>query len=243
MRGALLLLLTLAAPATAAERRLFVSSFDRIRVEGPFPVTISTGRSTGGSVTGDARALEQVEVRQDGTTLVVRPSLDRGRASAQRTAGPVTIALTTTRLTSATLLGGGTLVVTGAVTGSVAGGRAERLDLSVTGAGSIALSGANVDAANATVIGTGQITLAGRAAKVRLLVNGSGKIAADKLDAGELSVRVDGPGEVAARARYTAAVTNAGLGKVAIAGSAKCVIKNGAGGPVTCGADSSTQRD
>ncbi len=235
MIRALLILLALAMPAAAAERRLFVSSFERIRVEGPFAVTLATGRSPGGVVSGDARAIEGVEVRQDGNTLVVRPALDRGQASARRgDPGPVTITLATSRLTGATLIGGGALAVTGGVRGS----RTERLDLAVTGAGDIALTGADAQGATATVIGTGAIALSGRVGRARLLVNGSGKVNADGLDAGELTVLVDGPGEVAARARYTATVSNAGLGRVVIAGNAKCVVQNTGGGPVTCGVQS-----
>lgn len=231
LRRAVLLLVTLAAPAAAAERRVFVSSFDRIRVEGAFPVTLTTGRSPGGSITGDARSLDGVEVRQDGTTLVVRPSLDRGQTQRRADAAPIAITLATPRLVSATLIGGGAL----AIVNAGGGGRAERLDLSVTGAGGITLSGVDTQAATVTVIGTGAITLAGRAAKARLSVNGAGKIVADKLEAGELTVRVDGPGEVSARARYTASVTNAGLGRVVVEGGANCLVKNAAGGPVTCG--------
>ena len=232
MIRALLILLALATPASAAERKLFVSSFERIRVEGPFAVTLATGRSPRGGVSGDARAIEGVEVRQDGNTLVVRPALDRGQASARRAdPGPVAITLATPRLTAATLIGGGAL----AVTGAVRGGRTERLDLAVTGAGSITLTGADAQGATATVIGAGAITLSGRVARARLLVNGSGKVDADGLDAGELTVRVDGPGEVAARARYTATVSNAGLGRVVVAGKGKCVVQNTGGGPVSCG--------
>jgi len=88
---------------------------------------------------------------------------------------------------------------------------------------------------NATVIGTGAITLAGRAAKVQLLSNGSGRIAAGDLIANDLIVRVDGTGETNAAAKFTAKVTTNGLGRVTVSGNPACTVNAIAGGPVICG--------
>lgn len=225
----LLLLLLVASPVAAAERPVFVGSFDRLRVEGPFQVTVASGRSPSARISGDPRLLDHVEVRLDGTTLVVRATIERWQEQPDtRGSTPVAVTLATPVLSSAIVVGGGAVTVTGA--------RAARLDLSVTGSGSIVLAGANAEQANATVIGSGRIALAGRAGKARLLVNGAGRIDADRLDAGELVVRVDGPGETLARARFLATVTNIGLGHVAIAGTPRCIVRSDAGGPVQCGA-------
>lgn len=224
-----LMLLAAPAAAAAADRPIHVGSFERLRVDGPFRVTVTTGRSPGGRVTGDARQLDQVEVRLDGNTLVVRPPIDRWQDRPAPSATPIALTLTTPSLTGATVIGGGAV--------TIAGGRTQRLDLAVTGSGSIALAGAAVEQANATVIGGGRIALAGRAARARLMVNGPGGIDADALDAGELVIRVDGPGETRARARFTATVTNVGLGNVTVAGTPRCIVKSDAGGPVSCGVE------
>jgi hypothetical protein len=227
IRGAALLALVGVAGATsAAERRVQITSFERIRVEGPFQVTIATGRSPTAVVSGDARRLDGVEVRVDGRTLVLRARLE-GRSDAREAQAPIAVTLGTPTLAAASLLGGGALAVTG--------GRTQRLDLSIAGAGAIAWTGADADQVNATVIGNGQITLGGRAGRARLMVNGAGKVDADTLSVGDLTVLVDGPGEALARARFTATVTNTGLGRVAVAGSPKCTVRNAAGGPVSCG--------
>lgn len=229
MKHLLPLLALLPVAAQAADRPVFVSSFDRLRVDGPFKVTVVAGRSPAARISGDARQLDAVEVMLDGTTLVIRPKPDRWQEQPRSpAAAPVTVTLATPGIASIAVIGGGEV--------TVAGRRSTRLDLSVTGAGTIALTGADADQANATVIGNGRIALAGRAAKTRLLVNGAGRIEAAALDAGELTVRVDGPGETLARARFTATVTNTGLGHVAIAGTPRCVVKSDVGGPVTCGA-------
>lgn len=221
-------LLLAAGTAQAAERRQMVTSFDRVRVEGPFQVAVVVGRSPGAVLSSaDTRQFDRIVVRVDGTTLIVRAAPEGGSA-AQAGGSPVTVALTTLTLTSASMLGGGAMTIGGA--------RAARLDLSVAGAGSIALTGADTAQANATVIGNGSIALAGRATQARLTVSGAGRIAAESFEVGDLTVVVDGPGEAAARARFTANVTNAGLGRVTVVGSPRCTVRNPAGGPVSCGA-------
>lgn len=229
MTRAVLLLLLAAAPAGAADRQVFVSSFERLRLEGPYQVSVATGRSPGARISGDAAALERVEVRLDGTTLVVRPAIGRWQDAPPSAGGtPIRITLATPTLNAASVVGGGTI--------TIAADRGARIDLAVTGGGTIALTGAQVDQANATLIGSGRIALAGRAARARLLLNGPGRIDAGALETGEVTVRVDGPGEVGANARYLATVTNIGLGRVAVAGAPRCVVKSDAGGPVSCGA-------
>ncbi len=229
VRVLIALSLLLPGAAQAADRRVMVTSFDRIRVEGPYQVTVAVGRGSGAMLSGETRQIERTEVRVDGTTLVVRPAPDDAGGMPANPGAPVRVTLTTLSLKAATLLGGGALVVTG-------GGRVPRLDLSVAGTGSIGWTGIDTEQASAIVIGNGAVTLAGRAGTVRLTVNGAGRIVADALDAREVTVRVDGPGETTARARCTATVTNTGLGRVAIAGTPKCLVNSAAGGPVTCGA-------
>lgn len=229
MRYLALSLLALAAIAPAAERKLFVSTFDRLRVDGPFQVVVVTGRSPRGSIAGDARELDGVDVRQDGRTLHVRRGVgtwqEQPRAAPTQ---PVVVTLATPSLAAAYLIGPGAIGVTGM--------KGARIDLSVAGAGGIAVTGADAAELNATTIGNGRIAVAGRAVRARLLVNGAGGVQADKLETDELTVRLDGPGEVTARARRAADLTNTGLGRIAVAGPARCTVKAAAGGPVTCGA-------
>ncbi len=224
----LLALVALSGRASAAERNVYIGSFDTVRIQGAFEVRVETGRSPGATISGDSRVLDSVEIRVDGTTLLVRPASgawgERPRASARE---PVTITLATPNLVSASMFGAGRLGI-----GTMKGAR---IDLAVTGNGGITVAAIDADAANATIIGGGAITMAGRTGKARLMTNGPGTIDASGLDAGDLVVRLDGPGTTQARARYTAQVANTGLGAVTIEGSPKCTVKSDAGGPVTCG--------
>ncbi|GAA3257798.1 hypothetical protein GCM10020258_18330 [Sphingomonas yabuuchiae] len=72
--SAILFSTLIAAPAFAAERRVDLSSFDKLRVEGPFRVTMTTAPSPRGTLSGDGAALRQVEAQVMGSTLVVRRS-------------------------------------------------------------------------------------------------------------------------------------------------------------------------
>ncbi|WP_174286958.1 GIN domain-containing protein [Sphingomonas bacterium] len=228
MLRALLLFALIAIPADAAERRVAIGSFDRVRIDGPFEVHIDTGRSPGGTIAGDPSAIETVELRTDGNTLVIRRGIG-GWAEQHRAAptAPIVVRLGTIDLAGALVVAGGTLSVTRM--------RGDRIDLSVTGAGSIVVGEASGDSLNATVIGAGTIGIAGRTGRARLVTNGTGTIDAAALDAGELFVRLDGPGAIQARAHYTATVDDVGLGRVTVLGDPKCTVRAAAGGPVTCG--------
>lgn len=222
------LLLLAATPALAAERGFAITSFERIRVEGPFDVRLATGQPPSARATGSADALDALDIAVQGNTLVVR-----NRAAATSTRPTPRTAITvvtlgTPRLTSATVFGGGSLAVTGKV-------QSQRVDMSINGSGSLSVTGVDADQLIATVIGTGSMTLGGRAAKVRLLTSGAGGIAADRLLADDLTVRVEGTGATSAAARYTADVTTTGIGGVTVLGTPACTVKALAGGPIRCG--------
>src|SRR3546814_16438132 len=68
------LALTATAPAQAAERRYTVTDFDRIRVDGPFVVTLATGKSPSATASGGSRALERVAIDVEGRTLRISPN-------------------------------------------------------------------------------------------------------------------------------------------------------------------------
>ena len=231
MRYALAPLLLLCSPALAApadSRTVSVGSFDRIRVEGPFEVRVTIG-SPRATIAGEPRVTDGVVVRVDGTTLSVRKGTG-GWGEQPRGAGgggPIVVLLSTPGLAAASVAAGGRM--------TIARMRAMRLDVSVSGNGSLALAAADTDQLNATLIGGGQMTIGGRAARARLIASGSGTIDATGLAVNDLTVHLDGVGAVKAAARYTAQVTNSGLGTVSIAGTAKCRVDAAAGGPVLCG--------
>lgn len=217
------------AVASAADRSIGIGSFDRLRVDGPFLVTVTTGRSPGARISGKSAGILDVEVRNEGGTLTVRRATtgrwtEQGAPSASE---PVTVALSTPALTGAAVVGGGKVTIDRM--------KGVRVDLSVTGPGAITLAALDAEEARAQLIGSGSLTVAGKATTVRLTTNGPGTIDAARLDAGDLVVGLDGLGETSARARYSAQVSSTGLGTISIAGRPKCVVRALSSAPITCG--------
>lgn len=232
MTRALLACLLLAAPAVAgaAERRVGIGSFDRLRITGPFQVSVATGASPGATLSGDARAIEDVELQSDGSTLTLRmrPGVAGMVGAHGVSAAPIAVTLATPSLATIMVVGGAK-VKTGPM-------RAERVEVSIAGAGSLAIASADAAQVNATLIGAGAMVIGGgRAARARLVVNGPGGIDAAALESDSLVVRVEGLGETKARARYTADVTDTGQGSVTVAGAPKCTLHGVAGATIICG--------
>lgn len=224
-------LVLLATSASAAGRSYIVTNFDRIRVDGPLEVRMTVGPGSSGSADGDPRALDDISLDVQGTTLIVhRTANGWGEQRSDKSAGPIVITVTAPVLRSAVVIGGGKLAIAGPV-------RGQRIDLQVTGTGTIDARGLDADEFTTTLIGSGNISLAGAVRRARLMTNGTGSIAAQGLVANDLTIRLDGPGETRANARFTADLTSTGLGHIAVTGGARCVKHAVAGGPIDCETD------
>lgn len=222
-------LLLASAPAQAADRTYSIGSFDRIRVEGPFDVRLTTNASPGASAEGDPKATQNLDIRVEGTTLIVRAGLGGwGEQPRAGEAGATVISVSTSMIRRATVIGGGRLTIAGPL-------RGQRIDLALTGSGSLAASGIEADQLFVTLLGSGDVALAGKAAKVNLNTSGPGTITAAPLAAGDLILRLDGNGETHATALYTANVTTTGIGAATVYGKPACTVKAVAGGPISCG--------
>ncbi|SFP86945.1 GIN domain-containing protein [Sphingomonas rubra] len=228
IRALLLPLLFAGAAAPAAERTVGTGSFQRLRVEGPFDVRVAAG-SPAARLSGPRDAIEAVDLRNEGGTMIVRAGT--GAWGERRDArggsdGPVVVTLSTPVLAAASSAGGATI--------AVAAMRGDRIDLLVSGAGTMKVDAATAGDLNATVVGAGTIAVAGRTARARLVATGPGAIDAGALDAGDATIRLDGVGAIRARVRYTAQAANAGLGTIDVAGPATCVVRGPAAGPIRC---------
>ncbi|PAX07904.1 GIN domain-containing protein [Sphingomonas lenta] len=214
-------------PRGPAERRELVGSFDRVRIDGPLEVVFRPG-SPSARVIGDRRAIEDVDISADGSTLRLRRfGLNADDGARVASGAPIRVALSSPALRAASVSAGARL--------QAARMRGPQVDLAVNGAGAIEAGEVTGDQLSAILVGPGTITLSGKARTARLAVNGPGRIDASGLEVGDLTVLQDGPGETKAAARYTAKVTNAGLGLVEVAGRPKCTVSARAGGPVRCG--------
>jgi hypothetical protein len=101
----------IAAPAQAATRNFGITGFDKIRVDGPYRVTLTTGVPPFARASGSASALDglTIEVRDD--TLIVHSNLDSWGGYPGKDVGPVEVSLGTHELSAAWLNGSGSLSI------------------------------------------------------------------------------------------------------------------------------------
>src|SRR5437763_17180832 len=92
---AALAMLPLADPAGAATRNFGITSFEKVRVEGPFKVVLTTGVAPFARATGSSAALDRVAVEVRGNTLVVHSNLSSSDGYPGQNLGPVAISIGT----------------------------------------------------------------------------------------------------------------------------------------------------
>lgn len=224
LRAAALLVLP-TAEAFAEERRIMVTGFDSIRVEGPFDVEVRTGGSTGATVSGAARAIDGVQIRVEDRVLVVSASLNAwGGWPDARTQQPRIVA-TAPLLRAATMLGNGRLAID-----RMAG---QQVAIDLSGSGTLSVGAVTADEFRATLTGAGSLDVRGTAARARFASDGANRIDATGLAVRDLTVVSQSPSESSFSASETANVTATGLGQVTVAGQAACTIAGP--GPVRCG--------
>lgn len=221
------LLVSLSVNVSAAERGYSVTDFDRVRIDGPYKVTIATGRSPSGRAIGSQAGIDGVSVDLQGRTLIVRRNSQTWGGYPGKSAGPVEVRLTTHGLRAATLNGAGSLAID-----TIKG---QTIDLTVSGSGLLKVGAVAADRLNVTVVGNGRAEVAGKAAIAQLGVRGTGAIDAETLIAKDARIVADGPGDITVAATATASVVSNGAGNITVLGSPTCTIKASGSGEVVCG--------
>lgn len=222
-----------ASPAPPGDGRDFlVPGFERIRVDGPFIVTVAPGMTARAHAEARRPTLDRIAIRVLGDTLVISAG-EQGwnNASAPMTEMPrVTVAVP--RLRAVQVNGGGHVTIRGMA--------APRVDFGLNGAGTLAVSGIAAEDVNLLLMGGGSVTLAGESERARLRANGTGSVDAASLLVKDVTILAETSGEVAAQARYGAQVFALGAGNVRVTGRAQCSVTGP--GPVSCAAGFSPTR-
>jgi hypothetical protein len=226
------ILLTCAAaassPAAAAEQRYSLTDFDRIQVEGPYQVVLTTGVPTSGRATGPRDAIDRVVVEVQGRTLRVHANRSAwGGYPGGGAGGIARIELSTRDLGAAGISGSGNLTIDRV--------RGARLDLALAGTGRLSVGQVDVDSLVVNMLGSGQIALAGRAKQIRATIQGNGDLKAAGLGVQDADVTAATSGSIALAASRSAKVLATGSGDVTIAGSPACTVQNRSAAPVRCG--------
>jgi hypothetical protein len=208
--------LAAAPPAGAATRNFGIDSFDKIRVDGPYAVTLTTGVAPFARASGSPAALDAVEVKAEGHTLVVRASRSSWGGYPGSSTGPVQVEIGTHELGAAWLNGAGGLKIN-RVKGLL-------FQLSVQGSGSATIERADVDQLNVGIAGTASATLAGKVAKMTAVVRGVSALDATALSVKDATIGAEGAATVKANVTNAAKIDGSGPATITLTGRPSCTV-------------------
>jgi hypothetical protein len=209
--------LTLATPAGAATRNFGITGFDKVRIEGPFKVRLTTGVAPFASASGSLAAIDRVAVEVRGNTLVVHSNLASWGGYPDQDPGPVEISLGTHDLSSAWLSGSGALAIDKV--------KGLSFDLSAQGSASATVGRADIDQLNVSVVGTASATIVGEAGKLTAVVRGISSLDAANLSAKDATIGAEGSATVAADVSNSATVDGSGPATVKFTGRPACTLR------------------
>lgn len=210
-------LLLASAPAAAAERSFSVTGFDRIRVEGPFRVRLTTGVAPFAKASGSQAGLDGVALDVQGRTLVVRASRSSWGGYPGEQSGPVEIEVGTHELGTAWVNGAGSL--------SISRVKGLEFELVMQGSGSADIGEAQVDQLKIGITGAGNAVVAGTAGSLTALVRGTSVLDASRLKVKDAKVGSEGPSQVRLTATNEVKVDALGLASVELAGDPACTVR------------------
>jgi hypothetical protein len=208
--------IALSAPAGAATRNFGVESFTKIRVEGPFKVTVSTGVPPFVRATGSQAGLDRVAVETQGDTLVIHANESWGGYPGTDP-GPVEINVGTHDLSSARVNGAGSIAID----------RVKGLTfaLSLQGSGAGEIGDVAIDQLSVNLVGSATAKLAGHAGKLTTLVRGVSSLDATALVTPAAQISADGTATVDATVTDAARVDAWGPATIRFAGHPTCTVK------------------
>lgn len=208
--------LAIADPAGAATRNFGVESFTKLRVDGPFKVTVSTGVPPFARATGANAGLDRVAVEMQGQTLVIRSQTSWGGYPGADI-GPVEVSVGTHDLTNAVLNGAGSIAIDHA--------KGLAFALALQGSGAAQIGDVAVDQLSVNLVGSANAKLAGRAGKLTALVRGISSLDAAAMTTPNAQISADGTSTVDATVTDTAKVDAWGPATIRLAGHPSCTVK------------------
>ncbi len=216
-----------ASGAQAAERRLSVTDFDRVRVVGSAQVDIAKGRAVSAFASGSAEALDDLVVEVIDRELIVQPRARVASTWSGNGGQPARVRVIVPRLTA--------VRVSGSANVTVAEIAATTISMAVTGTGRLDVKSAIADRATLGLTGSGTLIANGRVKTLQAAIRGSGRVEAAALTADDVTLTAAASGEFSLTANRSAAVTSSGSGTVIILGQAACTVSNTGAGEVRCG--------
>lgn len=220
--------LFLAGPASGAEKRYGLTSFEAIEVQADVTVEVANRAPVGAVATGPQDALDRLSVEARDGRLVISERQFAGDEKRGRPRGPVTVRVNAANLRVATLAGAGSLAID-----RLAG---QRATIGLRGPGRLTVGAIDTDRLQVAMIGNGTMTLGGKAKNAQMTLSGAGMVDAAELAVDELISDSEGAGDHRFRAVKSAAVTARGIGRTVVLGRPVCTVRNVGSGSVSCGA-------
>jgi hypothetical protein len=205
-----------AVPAHAATRNFGISSFERIRVEGPYRVQLTTGVAPYASASGSQAALDRVAIDMIGETLVVHYNVSAWGSDTSDN-GPVDIRIGTHDLSTVILNGSGLLQVDKV--------KALTFNAFASGSGQLGIAKADVDQLNVTIAGTASAILGGQAGTLRLTVRGASAFDGSGLSTKDATIGADGAATIKAAVTNSATVSGSGPATITLTGNPACTAR------------------
>lgn len=213
----ILLALAFASPSAAATRSFGIEGFDRIRVDGPFRVKLTTGVAPFAKASGSPAAIDRVAIDLQGRTLVVHVSRSSWGGYPGAAPGPVEISVGTHDLSAAWLNGSGSLDIDRV--------KGLSFELSVQGSGGTTIAKADVDDLRVTLFGNASASVAGRTAKLTAIQRGITSLNAGGLTVKDATIAADGGSTASAAVTNAAKVTASGTATVSLTGNPSCTVR------------------
>lgn len=203
--------------AAAAERSYTVNGFDRVRVDGPYKVRLTTGVAPFARASGSPAALDDVSVAVQGRTLVIRKSQSSWGGYPGKSAGPVEIIAGTHELSTAWLNGSGSLAVSAV--------RGQSFDLALVGSGTVSIDRLQVDRLIVGISGSGSARLGGNALLTKAVVRGTSSLDGSALTAKDATIGAEGASVVKLNVSGTAKIETQGTASVEMGGRPACTVR------------------
>jgi hypothetical protein len=217
--------LALAAPAGAATRNFGISDFTKVRVDGPYSVTFTSGVAPFARASGSGPALDRLTVEVRGDTLVIQADKSGWGGYPGENPGPVEVSVGTHDISNAWVNGAGSLVIDRV--------RGLSFALSVQGSGRSEIAAADADQLNVSLVGTASAKLAGKAKKLTALVRGISALDGTDLAATDASIGTEGAATVDANVRGEANISSSGPATIRLTGRPTCTLRTGSSATVS----------
>jgi len=205
-------------------RNFAVSGFDAVRVAGSDTVNIVRGPTAGVVARGPAKLLDNLEIRTEGSKLLVghKPTMGMGWSTGEE----VVITVTLPAIRSAELAGSGDV--------SIDRADGAEFEASLTGSGTLKVADIAAASTKLALRGSGTLDARGTTGALSADLVGSGDLKAESLKSDTAAIAVKGSGSAWAFARKSASLTLTGSGDATVKGTRQCAITSRGSGNARC---------